>query len=407
MLRRLNLLIITGIFWCLCSSFTLAETKKPEDLDKFPPSPLEITTPDPLLPPLVDKQPLSAEELQKLEIALDELDQQAAATLQAGDRETAFNIWNRELRLRRFLGTLAEVQALGRVGEIAWNENERQQVQYITQRLQVIEKQMLKEKNADLELWRSLGATYQQIRYPKLAIAAYEQILALVRQQKNSVAELETLQTIAELHISWFDYSQAGKTYQELLSLVTARGNSADQVIYLQKLAYIYDQGKQHSQAIEVLNKLVDIYTNENNFTPIAELKLAIASHYEILAKEDPSQLQNAFNNYQAAYTTAWQLQQYVRASEALEKLITLYRSQKQTDAALQTSQILIQTQTLASNFYGLMQAYDQIGQLHLERQEYSQALTAFQQGLDLAKQLKHQEAYFTQQIEKLSTINN
>ncbi|HLO83965.1 MAG TPA: hypothetical protein VK203_02975 [Nostocaceae cyanobacterium] len=407
MLRRLNWIVITTIFWYLCSSLTLAETKKPEELDKFPPGPLEITTPDPLLPPLVDKQPLSLAELQRLETALDELNQQATATLQAGDRETAFNIWNRELRLRRFLGTLTEIQALGRVGAIAWNENERQEVRYITQRLQVVEKQMLKEKSADLELWRSLGTAYQQIRYPQLALAAYEQILPLVRKQQDPTAELETLETIAELHVSWFDYSLAGKTYQELLNLVTARGDSINQVKYLQKLAYIYEQGKQRQQAIEVLNKLVDIYTNENNLTSVAELKLAIASNYEILAKENPNLLQNAFDTYQEAYTIAWQLQQYVRASEALEKLISLYRSQKQIDAALQASQILVETQTLASNFYGLMQAYDQIGQLHLERQEYPQALTAFQQGLQLAKQLKHQESYFTQQIEKISPVRN
>jgi len=50
------------------------------------------------------------------------------------------------------------------------------------------------------------------------------------------------------------------------------------------------------------------------------------------------------------------------------------------------------------------MLAYDEIGNLYLERQEYAQALTAFEKGLAMAKQLKYQEAYFTQQIEKLKT---
>ena len=111
---------------------------------------------------------------------------------------------------------------------------------------------------------------------------------------------------------------------------------------------------------------------------------------------------QQAFDIYQAAYTGAWQLEQYAKAGEALEKLITFYRSQKQIDAALQTSQILIETQTLANNSYGLMSAYDQIGDLYLERRESTQALTAFQKGLEIAQQLKYQELYFTQKIEKL-----
>lgn len=403
MLKRLSLLIFTSMIWSLCNSLTLAETKKPEQMDKFPPSPLEITTPDPLLPGLLNERQLTLPELRQLETALDELNQKATISLQAGDKETAFNTWNRELRLRRFLGTLAEVEALGRVGEIAWNENERQQVKYITDRLKVIQTQMQKEKNTDLELWRSLGAAYQQIRYPQLAITTYTQILALVRQQKDPSAELNTLQTIAELHFSWFDYGQAAKTYQEILNLVP----SENQVTYLQKLAYIYDQDKKHQQAIGILQQLVEIYSNENNLTQIPGLKIAIASHYQTLAKENPDLLQNAFDTYQEAYATAWQLQQYARASEALEKLIALYRSQKQLDAALETSQILVETQSLAANFYGLMQAYDQIGQMHLERQEYPQALTAFQQGLELAQKLKHQESYFTQQIAELAKSNN
>jgi hypothetical protein len=49
------------------------------------------------------------------------------------------------------------------------------------------------------------------------------------------------------------------------------------------------------------------------------------------------------------------------------------------------------------------MQAYDQIGQLYVERKDFPQALTAFKKGLELAQQLKHEEAYFTGQIQKVS----
>ncbi|MBD2385083.1 tetratricopeptide repeat protein [Cylindrospermum sp. FACHB-282] len=409
MLRRLSFIVTTVIFWHLCSAVTLAETKKPEQLDKFLPGPLEVIIPDPLLPPLWDKQPLTLEQRQKLETALDELNQEAAVTLQGGDRVKAYEIWNRELRLRRLLGSLAEVQALSRVGAIAWNQNEREELKYITQRLQAIQKpKPAKKKDApktpDLELWRSLGEAYQKIRVPKLAIEAYNQVLALVRQQKDTTAELETLKTIGELHLSWFDYLSAAATYEELLGFATIQGDGVNEIAYLQQLAYIYQQAKQPQKAINVLDKLVKIYTNENNLTQISGLKIAIATNYESLGQENPSLLQQAFNNYQEAYTTAWQLQQFVIASEALQKIIALYRSQGQIEAALQTSQILLTAEQLATNFYGLMQAYDEMGKLYLERQQYPQALTAFQKGLELAQELKHQEAYFTQQIEKLST---
>ncbi|MTJ06196.1 lipopolysaccharide assembly protein LapB [Anabaena sp. UHCC 0204] len=401
MLQRLILIIATISIWHLCISSTLAKEKKFEDLDKFPPSPLEITTPDPLLP---NKRELTSIELQKLKTDLDELNQEALITLQGEDRKKAFEIWNRELRLRRVLGTLAEVEALSRVGEIAWNENEREQVQYISQRLQVIQSQMEKQKSTDLELWRSLGNAYQKMRFPKLGLSVYEQVLILVQQQQDVVGEIETLKTIGELNLSWFNYSQAANAYQKLLNLAINQGDKINELAYLQQLAYIYAQGQQPQAAIDILTKLVKIYTREQNLSQIPALKLAIAANYESLAKENPNLKQQAFNNYQEAYTSAWQLEQYARAGEALQKLIAFYRSQKQIDAALETSQILIETETLARNFYGLMSAYDQIGNLYLENREYAKALTAFQQGLEIAQQLKHQEAYFTQQIEKLKT---
>lgn len=404
MLQRFILIITTIIVWHLWIFGTVAKDKKKEDLDKFPPNPLEITITDPILPNLANKRELTSVELKKLSIDLDGLNQEAQVILQTGDNQKAFDVWNRELRLRRFLGTLSEVEALARVGEIAGNENEREQVQYISQRLQTIQNQMAKQKNNDLQLWRSLGNAYQKVRLYKSRISVYEQILTLVKQQKDISGEIETLNQLGELNLSIFDYSQAANIYQELLNLAVNQGNKTNELAYLQKLAYIYTQKKQPEAAINILNKLVQIYTLDQNLNQIPALKLAIAANYESLAKNNPNLTQQAFNNYQSAYTTAWQLEQYARAAEALEKLIVFYRSQRQIDAALETSQILIQTQTLASNFYGLMSAYKQIGDIYLENQRYPQALTAFAQGLEIAQQLKHQETYFREQIQKLKT---
>jgi tetratricopeptide (TPR) repeat protein len=404
MLQRFILIITTIIIWHSCIFGTLAKEKRIEDLDKFPPNPLEITITDPLLPNLPDKRQLTLTELQKLKTDLDGLNQEAQVTLQGGDKKKAFEVWNRELRLRRYVGTLSELEALSRVGEIAGNQNEREEVQYITQRLQVIQREIAKQKSADLQLWKSLGKAYEKIRLPKLGILAYEQVLILVKQQKDLSGEIETLNNIGELHLSWFDYPQAANIYQKLLALAINQGDKTNELGYLQQLAYIYTRGKQTQSAIDILNKLAQVYTHEQNLDKIPALKLAIAANYESLAQENPNLKQLAFDNYQAAYTTAWQLEQYARASEALEKLMVFYRSQKQVDSALQTSKILIQTQTLANNFYGLMSVYDQVGNIYLERREYAQALTAFQKGLEIAQQLKYQESYFTKQIEKLKT---
>ena len=412
MQRRLSVTITAAIIWQFCGSLTLAETKKPAQPDKFPPSPLEITIPDPLLPRKPNKQPLSVIEQQDLTVAVDNLNQQAAAKLQAGDKMGAFDIWNRELRLRRYLGSLTEVQALSRVGAIAWNENNRPEIFYIMQRLQKIQKQAQKQKTqvkktssatVDVELWRSLAMAYTGLRSPKEAVQAYDEVLAAVRQNNDVAAVVETLKTMGELHMSWFDYTKAADTYEQLLNLAAKSGDRTNQLAYLQQLAYIYEQQKQPQQSIKIRNQLIEAYQSENNLIQIPALKLALGSDYQALALINPTLLPEAFKNYQQAYTTAWEQQQYVTAGEALQKLIALYRSQGQTEEALQTGQILVQTQKLAVNFYGMMKAYDQIGQIYLERKEPTLALAAFQKGLELAQQLKYDEAYFTEQIQKLS----
>jgi tetratricopeptide (TPR) repeat protein len=404
MLRRISMTITATVTLCvLCSSLTLAATKKPKQQDQFLPNPLEINPPDPLRPLSRPNQPLTPTEREKLEAALDELDQQATAQLQTGTRQAAFDIWNRELRLRRYLGSLNEVQALSRVGDIAWSQNERKEVQYITLRLQTIQKQTIFYDSANLQFLQALGQAYQSVRSPQLALPVYNQLLTAQKVSGDKAAQIETLETIGEVNLGWFDYPSAASTYQQLLNFASGQGDTSQQVKYLQQLAYIYQQSKQPQQSIKILNQLAEIYQKQNDLEQLPGLLMAIASDYESIAKNNPKLLQEAFTNYQQAYTTAWQLEQYVRASEALEKLIALYRSQGQTEDALRTGEILVQTQELAQNYYGLMQAYDQIGQIQLERKDYPQAQAAFSKGLAFAQQLKYNEAYFTQQIQKLS----
>jgi tetratricopeptide (TPR) repeat protein len=403
MIRHLSI-ITTLSLSLIFSSSVLAQEKKQPTPNKFPPNPIEIKVSDPLLPRNPKKQPLTEQEKQQLEVALEQLNQDATAKLASGNRLAAFDTWNRELRLRRYLGTINELQALTRVGEIAWRNNERPQVQFITQRLQSIQKPRKSPPVTDLATLQALGEGYQKVRSPKLAIAVYNQILAGVRQQRNQAEEIKTLQTIGTIHMSWFDYPQAAATYEELLGLASAKGIRVDELAYLQQLAYIYDQNKQHQQAINTRSKIAEIYTKENNLLGLPELQIAIGSDYEILAKQNPSVLENAFQNYQQAYITAWEQQQYARSGEALQKLIALYRSQGQIDEALKTSQILLQSEELAGNFYGVMKTYDNIGQMHLQRKEYPQARSAFEQGLKFAQQLQHEEDYFTQKIQQIPT---
>ena len=306
--KYLNIAIITSVgISLLCPSLALGESKKPQQPDEFPPNPLEIKKPDPLLPSGSEKESLTRQEKQQLKAALDKLNQQASAKFQAGDKQGAFEIWNRELRLSRYLGTVPEIQALSRVGAIAWRQNNRQQVFYITQRLEEIQKNQkqtqseekkqrrkLQERNSELEVLQALGEAYQQVRTPKKALEVYNQVLSLVSERGNTAREIEILNTIAGLHLAWFDYIKAAATYEELLGLATARGTRINEVRYLEELAYIYEKAQQPQQSLNVRTKLAKIYAQGNNQLKLSALKLAIGSDYESLAKKNPDFLEEA-----------------------------------------------------------------------------------------------------------------
>lgn len=366
--------------------------------NQFPPSPLEITTPDPLLPkPPVDR-PLSPLERRQLIQDLDQLNLQAQALRTTGQPLEAFNVWYRELRLRRVLGLTQELDALGRVGSIAWGDSNDVAVRIITKRLETIQQQLQTQQPPDWTLLEKLGTIYQQIRLPGQALAVYEQILTEARSRQDRVAETRILKTIGDLHLSWFDYPKAIARYQELLELAKQNGDRLSQFAYTQQLTYLYDQAGQVQQAVDTRQQLVDLYLLTGDLTQLAELKLAIAQGYESL-----KQLQNAARNYEESYTFAQSLQQFGTASQALQNLAKLYQSQKLLDSAIEVYRILLLVDSRAYNAYGMMETYDQIGKISLELNNSAQAMDAFKRGLNIAQQLGIRRKYFEQQIEKLN----
>jgi tetratricopeptide (TPR) repeat protein len=380
-----------------------ADGKKPQSNEKpqpeqFRPNPLELDTPDPLLPRSRKKEPLTPEERSQLRLSLDELNTQATALLQANKPDEAFEVWYRELRLRRVLGPVEEVKALGRVGEMAWERNRKFDANVTSQRLLAIQKEAEQKKTINLELLQALGQAYQQVRLPEPAIKVYQQILANQRQGSDTATQEETLKTIAQLQMAWFDYPNAAATYEELLTLATAKGDRVSEVNYLQQLVYIYEKAQQPENALRQKQRLAQSYLNQKDYTQLPALKIAIAADYEAL-----NQLDAASQNYQEAYSLAWSLQQFAHASEALRKLAVLYRSHNQPEYALQIYDALLRTAQQSYDYYALMNTYDQMGQIYLEQKKYPQALAVFQKGLELAKSLQYQENYFTTQIERVN----
>ena len=408
------------LFLWLCAGSIASAQTNPPGLDQFSPNPLEITTPDPLTPA---SESLSSTQRDELTAALEELNLEALAKLQAGDGAGAFEIWFRELRLRRYLGPAAEIAALSRVGSVAWSNSKNLELQLITKRLQAIQKEVKSQVPLNTELLPAFAAAFQQVRAKGPTVEVYQEILENARQNQDILAEGQILKAIALIHVNWLSYDKAASVYEELATLIqenralfaansavpnsaVVAGNGAPpqpvtpptEVDTLRQLAYVYQQSKQPLKAIAAREKLTSVYLNLQNASAIPALKFAIATDYQTIG-----QINLAAQYYQEAYNLAVPIQQYAQASEALEKLALLYRSQKQWEPTLRIYQMQLLLEERAYNFYGLMNAYDNIGQVYQEMTAYDKALEAYQKGLEVAQRLGHRQEYFAKKIQKVN----
>ncbi|HEY9700549.1 MAG TPA: hypothetical protein V6D10_25060 [Trichocoleus sp.] len=380
----------------LLGSPVLAQT--PPDPNAPIPNPLELTQPDPLLPEGIINRPLSSPEKDVLRTALEQLQAEAAAKLQTGDIPGALDILNRELRLRRFLGSAEEVAALSRVGAVAWRESQITELRFITERLQQIEQQVSAQPDPNPNLLLKIAEAYTTVRAKAQAGSLYDKLLAQAQQQQNLNRQEQILTEMGQLHLAWFDYANAATAYEQLVTVAQAKSDRVAQAKYLEQLARIYQENRQPDQAIATNQKLVDLYQQQRNFEPIPALKLAIGDQYAVLGRTDL-----AVPSYQEAFAAARSVQQYAYASDALQRLATLYQADNRIDEALATYRLLLDVEQQSYNTVGLMDTYDQIGQMLKARGDNSQALAAFRQGLQLAQQLKYKVDYFTAQIQAVS----
>lgn len=391
---RLKIKVIgLAIAWSLISTLEVkGQTQTPVGPQ---PHPLESETRDPLLPET--SRPLNPVERSLILQTTQQLDQQAKTALEAGKEVEAFNLWYRELKLQRALGFSEELQALSRVGAIAWSKNRTGDVEAINDRLEEIEPQV-----STPQLLNSLAEAYRQMRNLDKSIEVYEQILTTAQSQQDVKTEEIALENIGKLQLSRFDYEAAANTYEKLLALSQGREDIPAKEIYLQQLAIIYTQGLQPAKALAIKEQLAASYEATQQRDKIAALKVSLGDDYQ--ANNQP---QEASQSYQQAFELALSLEQFATASEALEKLGNLYLKNNQKEAAIKIYQQLLSLQKQTSNLFGLMATYDRLAQIYLDNQNYDSALQNWQKGLETAKTLNYQQGYFNEQIEKVKSLIN
>jgi tetratricopeptide (TPR) repeat protein len=377
----------------------LAQSKIPDP--KVNPLEKKIDARDPIIPSGYGKRELSTFEIARIEREIKRLEETAARELEQGNEDQAFELWYRRLKLARAINTEVEIEALGKIGAIAWRSNRAWDLRNIANRLIVIELEISDADSAS-KLLQPLATAYEQVRYLEQAIAVYQQILRENKQQQNSVAEAENLTTLGKLYIAQFNYPSAAKTYQELLTLAEAKSDSdqfdLNQVnFYLSTLSDLYDRTGQTQRAIATRKRLIDNYTASNQLKRVAALEFAIAQDHATL-----NQTQQAKEAYQRAVTLATAQQQLAIALDALDSLGKLYLKKGQEQEAIATYMQLLEIQQQSDDDYGLINTYDTLGKIYLVSGQNKLAKHYFQQALDLSQTLNYQVEYFKQQISRL-----
>lgn len=392
-LGRTILLVAPLISLVLLASHGLAQ-----EVESFPPNPLEITEPDPLVPELLVDRPLSSQERRILATAIEELRVQAEAKFRQGDLPGATEIWLRELRLRRVLGIEEEIPALSRVGEVAWQENQTTEVRVITERLQQIEQEVQAQPNPDFNQLQMIAQAYEKMRAIDPAVTLYDQLLVQARQRGDRTTEEATLLSLGQLHFAWFNYPASATAYHQLLEIAKASGNTEQQIEYLRQLATVYQSGDLYEQAIAVQQELVNLYQQQQNYMPIPFVAVEMGNNYVALNRPEA-----AARAYQEAFAVSRSTQQYGFASEALQRLATLYQTLNQLEDALVVYQLLVDVERQSYNTVGIMDAHDRAGQVLRQLGRTNEAIASFRRALQLAQELNYRVSYFNTQIQELS----
>ncbi|ESA32034.1 tpr repeat-containing protein [Leptolyngbya sp. Heron Island J] len=363
-------------------------------LDAFLADPLTADPRDPLLPTLVVDRPLSPLELYAVELELFKMDAQARELMLVNQPDAAFELWMREVQLRRLFGLDAELEALNRISQQAWNAQRSQEVRLMSVRLERIWE--AEKATADLERVEAIAAIAQILRMRDTSTEIYQQLIAMTAA--NPEVQQGWVVILAGHYLQWFDFDNAAQLYTQLAASAKTTGNTLEQTQYLTDLIYSYQQAKDYAQALPAQSELLRLYrvTGQSDREP--PLEIDMARNFRAL-----SIYPQALEYYNLAYVTAQSLQLYGHVTTVLKDLGDLYAEQGLTNEALTMYNLLVRAEQQAYNQHGILEAYDRLGQLYLSIGDTENALVAFRAGVAFAESLQYRESYFRGEVAKLS----
>jgi tetratricopeptide (TPR) repeat protein len=374
-------------------SVAIAQAVDPVVRDEFLSDPERTEPRDPLLPQLPVVRPLSPLEQRDLAIALDQLAREATALYEAGESDDAFDLWMREVRLRRILGYGPELAAIQRVGRRVWENSRTREAQLLTLRLDVIQAEILGSSAPTLALITDLAASYEVLRAVDDAIALYNTLLAATPEGDRR--QILLLERVGQLQEEWFRFAAAAETYRQLLVLANSGASPQSQRLrYARRAVANYENAGELGTAINYQRLLVREYEARGEMEPVPSLLLAIARNYRDLGRADL-----ALPFYKTAYRLALDLDQSLAARDVVADLAVLYETLDRPEDVQYLYEQQLAVERLSYSGYGIMTVFGQLGEFYETQEDWEAAIAAYREGLILAHHLNHRRAYFETRI--------
>ncbi len=410
--RRFSGLVLVGILASgsplLIASPGVAQPLPPEVRSGFLSNPLDDEPLDPLLPNPPVQRPLSPLEQYQLEQDLNELALVAEAIASGEDlpiglepgeeRPDPNQIWMREVRLRRLLGVEEELQSIRRVAQWLHDRTATQELQLLAARLREIQADLDPSISADKTRLIDLAEIYALLGEVEDAANIRRALANQALAAGNEEEFQNQLEILAGLQAAWFYFDDAAATYGELLAMAQLEPGRETEIRYLKAQIYNLEQAQEFEAAINAQQRLLTIYNGAAPFWPqVARLQHNIAENHRALGN-----LSESSRYFRSAYTNALTQLQLNVAADSIRSLAAIYNSLENQEDVRYLYEQLILVERTASNAFGLMEAFDALGQLHEQLGEPEQALQAYQEALVMARSLDHREDYFEAQIARL-----
>ncbi|NJR67208.1 MAG: hypothetical protein HC771_00015 [Synechococcales cyanobacterium CRU_2_2] len=395
------------------------------------------------------KGKLPPADLQQIRVNAARLDQEANAAYQARNIVQAYGVWFRALRLLQYAAEEEEIVALGRIGAKAWGDGLAVESQAIAQRLLVLDQAIAPQTKTvaaepepraqTIAIQEKLALAHEQVGALDPAIARYEWLLAQDPLGSNQSAPNPRLITkLAQLNLARLNYPDAAR-YTAIQREQGRSGSPAPALTQpsaspeappsetqltetqlTERLAYIYEQNGQWEAAIAQQQKLLERYSlpqpailqpNLAQLNPAqpnaGQAPPTLSKRPALLVAIGVNQAKAGFDTaatqtYQAAYREAQAQQQFGVSHEALANLALLYEQRSQHQDTLTVYTVLLRVDELSYNVFGLLQTYENMGQLQVKLGDRDAAQRALSQALHLAKLLDYRVTEIQTQLAAL-----